>query len=325
MTYIPKSYGAQDVEPTAPRHSEAARAAYADAPALHADGACGVTDMPAMPGVSTATDVQKTMVYPRPRAYQQAPAFLQDAYQQDAYSQQACQQDAYSQQAYQQNAYQSEYNLPQNAAFPQNAYQQNAYQQQAYTQDAYQQEPSYEQPAMYPQEPRTQARVYQPQAAPRYDVPQTSRYASPQPAASPQRLQRAAVPSPQRPQHTPALAHGALNTVSSVSPSELLSALPFPLRHTLAFCCIALAWCLRMFSWAQVAVCVVSMIGFGPLRALVMYANLAVQSLVPQFLLGYAVIPTVFGGVLRGDLVFVAVLCACFDFLLQKLAYRLRQ
>lgn len=278
MTYIPKSYGAQDVEPTAPRHSEAARAAYADAPALRADGACGVTDMPAMPGVSTAPDVQKTMVYPRARAYQQAAAYTQDAYQ-----------------------------------------------QQVYTQDAYQQEPYYEQPAMYPQEPRTQVRVYQPQAAPRYDVPQTSRYASPQPAASPQRLQRAAVPSPQRPQHTPALAHGALNTVPSVSPSELLSALPFPLRHTLAFCCIALAWCLRMFSWAQVAVCVVSMIGFGPLRALVMYANLAVQSLVPQFLLGYAVIPTVFGGVLRGDLVFVAVLCACFDFLLQKLAYRLRQ
>ena len=293
MTYIPKSYGAQDVEPTAPRHSEAARAAYADAPALRADGACGVTDMPAMPGVSTAPDVQKTMVYPRARAYQQAPAFPQDAYQQDAYQQQV--------------------------------YTQDAYQQQVYTQDAYQQEPYYEQPEMYPQEPRTQARVYQPQAAPRYDVPQTSRYASPQPAASPQRLQRAAVPSPQRPQHTPALAHGALNTVPSVSPSELLSALPFPLRHTLAFCCIALAWCLRMFSWAQVAVCVVSMIGFGPLRALVMYANLAVQSLVPQFLLGYAVIPTVFGGVLRGDLVFVAVLCACFDFLLQKLAYRLRQ
>lgn len=278
MTYIPKSYGAQDVEPTAPRHSEAARAAYADAPALRADGACGVTDMPAMPGVSTAPDVQKTMVYPRARAYQQAPAFPQDAYQ-----------------------------------------------QQVYTQDAYQQEPYYEQPAMYPQEPRTQVRVYQPQAAPRYDMPQTSRYASPQPAASPQRLQRTPVPSPQRPQHTPALAHGALNTVPSVSPSELLSALPFPLRHVLAFCCIALAWCLRMFSWAQVAVCVVSMIGFGPLRALVMYANLAVQSLVPQFLLGYAVIPTVFGGVLRGDLVFVAVLCACFDFLLQKLVYRLRQ
>lgn len=316
MTYIPKSYGAQDVEPTAPRHSEAARAAHADAPALRADGACGVTDMPAMPGVSTAPDVQKTMVYPRARAYQQAPAFPQDAYQQDAYAQQA----------YQQDAYQSEYNLPQNAAFPQNAYQQDVYQQNTYQPEAvFQQEPSYEQPEMYPQEPRTQARVYQPQAAPRYDVPQTSRYASPQPAASPQRLQRAAVPSPQRPQHTPALAHGALNTVPSVSPSELLSALPFPLRHTLAFCCIALAWCLRMFSWAQVAVCVVSMIGFGPLRALVMYANLAVQSLVPQFLLGYAVIPTVFGGVLRGDLVFVAVLCACFDFLLQKLAYRLRQ
>lgn len=278
MTYIPKSYGAQDVEPTAPRHSEAARAVYADAPALRADEACGVTDMPAMPGVSTAHDVQKTMVYPRPRAYQQAAAYTQDAYQ-----------------------------------------------QQVYTQDAYQQEPYYEQPAMYPQEPRTQVRVYQPQAAPRYDMPQTSRYASPQPAASPQRLQRTPVPSPQRPQHTPALAHGALNTVPSVSPSELLSALPFPLRHVLAFCCIALAWCLRMFSWAQVAVCVVSMIGFGPLRALVMYANLAVQSLVPQFLLGYAVIPTVFGGVLRGDLVFVAVLCACFDFLLQKLVYRLRQ
>lgn len=288
MTYIPKSYGAQDVEPTAPRHSEAARAAYADAPALRADGACGVTDMPAMPGVSTAPDVQKTMVYPRARAYQQAAAYTQDAYQQQVYAQ-------------------------------------DAYQQQVYTQDAYQQEPYYEQPAMYPQEPRTQVRVYQPQAAPRYDMPQTSRYASPQPAASPQRLQRSAVPSPQRPQHTPALAHGALNTVPSVSPSELLSALPFPLRHVLAFCCIALAWCLRMFSWAQVAVCVVSMIGFGPLRALVMYANLAVQSLVPQFLLGYAVIPTVFGGVLRGDLVFVAVLCACFDFLLQKLAYRLRQ
>ena len=218
------------------------------------------------------------MVYPRARAYQQAAAYTQDAYQ-----------------------------------------------QQVYTQDAYQQEPYYEQPAMYPQEPRTQVRVYQPQAAPRYDMPQTSRYASPQPAASPQRLQRTPVPSPQRPQHTPALAHGALNTVPSVSPSELLSALPFPLRHVLAFCCIALAWCLRMFSWAQVAVCVVSMIGFGPLRALVMYANLAVQSLVPQFLLGYAVIPTVFGGVLRGDLVFVAVLCACFDFLLQKLVYRLRQ
>lgn len=300
MTYIPKSYGAQDVEPTSPRHSASARAVYADAPAARADEASNVPYMPTVP------DVQKTMVYPRPRAYQQAPAFLQDAYQQDAYSQQA----------YQQNAYQPEYNLPQNAAFPQNAYQPEA---------VFQQEPSYEQPEMYPQEPRTQARVYQPQAAPRYDVPQTSRYASPQPAASPQRLQRAAVPSPQRPQHTPALAHGALNTVPSVSPSELLSALPFPLRHTLAFCCIALAWCLRMFSWAQVAVCVVSMIGFGPLRALVMYANLAVQSLVPQFLLGYAVIPTVFGGVLRGDLVFVAVLCACFDFLLQKLAYRLRQ
>lgn len=277
MTYIPKSYGAQDVEPTAPRHSASARAVYADAPAFRADEASSV------PYVPTVPDAQKTMVYPRPRAYQQAAAYTQDAYQQDDY------------------------------------------QQEVYTQDAYQQEPSYEQPAMYPQEPRTQARVYQPQAAPRYDVPQTSRYASPQPAASPQRLQRAAVPSPQRPQHTPALAHGALNTVSSVSPSELLSALPFPLRHTLAFCCIALAWCLRMFSWAQVAVCVVSMIGFGPLRALVMYANLAVQSLVPQFLLGYAVIPTVFGGVLRGDLVFVAVLCACFDFLLQKLAYRLRQ
>lgn len=316
MTYIPKSYGAQDVEPTAPRHSEAARAAYADAPALRADGACGVTDMPAMPGVSTAPDVQKTMVYPRARAYQQAPAFPQDAYQQDAYAQQA----------YQQDAYQSEYNLPQNAAFPQNAYQQDVYQQNTYQPEAvFQQEPYYEQPAMYPQEPRTQVRVYQPQAAPRYDMPQTSRYASPQPAASPQRLQRTPVPSPQRPQHTPALAHGALNTVPSVSPSELLSALPFPLRHVLAFCCIALAWCLRMFSWAQVAVCVVSMIGFGPLRALVMYANLAVQSLVPQFLLGYAVIPTVFGGVLRGDLVFVAVLCACFDFLLQKLVYRLRQ
>lgn len=277
MTYIPKSYGAQDVEPTSPRHSASARVVYADAPAARADEASSV------PYVPTVPDVQKTMVYPRPRAYQQAAAYTQDAYQQDAY------------------------------------------QQQVYTQDAYQQEYYYEQPAMYPQEPRTQARVYQPQAAPRYDVPQTSRYASPQPAASPQRLQRAAVPSPQRPQHTPALAHGALNTVPSVSPSELLSALPFPLRHTLAFCCIALAWCLRMFSWAQVAVCVVSMIGFGPLRALVMYANLAVQSLVPQFLLGYAVIPTVFGGVLRGDLVFVAVLCACFDFLLQKLAYRLRQ
>ena len=170
---------------------------------------------------------------------------------------------------------------------------------------------------MYPQEPRTQARMYQPQAAPRY--------AQPQPAASPQRLQRAAVPSPQRPQRTPAPAQNAFNTVPSASPSELLSSLPFPLRHVLALCCIALAWCLRVFSWAQVAVCVVSMIGFGPLRALVMYANLAVQSLVPQFLLGYAVIPTVFGGVLRGDLVFVAVLCACFDFLLQRLAYRLRQ
>lgn len=272
MTYIPKSYGAQDVEPTSPRHSASARAVYADAPAFRADEASSV------PYVPTVPDAQKTMVYPRPRAYQQAAAYTQDAYQQEVY-----------------------------------------------TQDAYQQEPYYEQPAMYLQEPRTQARVYQPQAAPHYDVPQTSRYASPQPAASPQRLQRAAVPSPQRPQHTPALAHGALNTVPSVSPSELLSALPFPLRHTLAFCCIALAWCLRMFSWAQVAVCVVSMIGFGPLRALVMYANLAVQSLVPQFLLGYAVIPTVFGGVLRGDLVFVAVLCACFDFLLQKLAYRLRQ
>ena len=283
MTYIPKSYGAQDVEPTAPRHSEAARAAYADAPALRADGACGVTDMPAMPGVSTAPDVQKTMVYPRARAYQQAPAFPQDAYQQDAY------------------------------------------QQQVYTQDAYQQEPYYEQPAMYLQEPRTQARMYQPQPAPRYDMPQTPRYAQPQSAASPQRLQRAAVPSPQRPQRTPVPAQNAFNTVPSASPSELLSALPFPLRHVLALCCIALAWCLRVFSWAQVAVCVVSMIGFGPLRALVMYANLAVQSLVPQFLLGYAVIPTVFGGVLRGDLVFVAVLCACFDFLLQKLAYRLRQ
>lgn len=272
MTYIPKSYGAQDVEPTSPRHSASARAVYADAPAARADEASSV------PYVPTVPDVQKTMVYPRPRAYQQAAAYTQDAYQ-----------------------------------------------QQVYTQDAYQQEPYYEQPAMYPQEPRTQARMYQPQAAPRYDVPQTPRYAQPQPATSPQRLQRAAVPSPQRPQRTPVPAESAFNTVPSASPSELLSALPFPLRHVLALCCIALAWCLRVFSWAQVAVCVVSMIGFGPLRALVMYANLAVQSLVPQFLLGYAVIPTVFGGVLRGDLVFVAVLCACFDFLLQKLAYRLRQ
>ncbi len=277
MTYIPKSYGAQDVEPTSPRHSASARAAYADAPVPRADEASNV------PYVPTVSDVQKTMVYPRPRAYQQAAAYTQDAYQQDAY------------------------------------------QQQAYTQDAYQQEPYYEQPAMYPQEPRTQARMYQPQAAPRYAQPQTPRYAQPQPAASPQRLQRAAVPSPQRPQRTPAPAQNAFNTVPSASPSELLSSLPFPLRHVFALCCIALAWCLRVFSWAQVAVCVVSMIGFGPLRALVMYANLAVQSLVPQFLLGYAVIPTVFGGVLRGDLVFVAVLCACFDFLLQKLAYRLRQ
>lgn len=277
MTYIPKSYGAQDVEPTSPRHSASARAVYADAPAARADEASSV------PYVPTVPDVQKTMVYSRPRAYQQAAAYTQDAYQQDAY------------------------------------------QQQVYTQDAYQQEPYYEQPAMYPQEPRTQARMYQPQPAPRYDVPQTPRYAQPQSAASPQRLQRAAVPSPQRPQRTPVPAQNAFNTVPSASPSELLSALPFPLRHVLALCCIALAWCLRVFSWAQVAVCVVSMIGFGPLRALVMYANLAVQSLVPQFLLGYAVIPTVFGGVLRGDLVFVAVLCACFDFLLQKLAYRLRQ
>ena len=259
MTYIPKSYGAQDVEPTSPRHNASARAVYADAPAFRADEASSV------PYVPTVPDVQKTMVYPR--AYQQAAAYTQDAYQ-----------------------------------------------QQVYTQDAYQQEPYYEQPAMYPQEPRTQARMYQPQPAPRYDVPQTPRYAQPQPATS-----------PQRPQRTPVPAQSAFNTVPSASPSEILSALPFPLRHTLAFCCIALAWCLRMFSWAQVAVCVVSMIGFGPLRALVMYANLAVQSLVPQFLLGYAVIPTVFGGVLRGDLVFVAVLCACFDFLLQKLAYRLRQ
>lgn len=272
MTYIPKSYGAQDVEPTSPRHSASARAVYADAPAARADEASSV------PYVPTVPDVQKTMVYPRPRAYQQAAAYTQDAYQ-----------------------------------------------QQVYTQDAYQQEPYYEQPAMYPQEPRTQARMYQPQPAPRYDVPQTPRYAQPQPATSPQRLQRAAVPSPQRPQRTPVPAQSAFNTVPSASPSEILSALPFPLRHVLALCCIALAWCLRVFSWAQVAVCVVSMIGFGPLRALVMYANLAVQSLVPQFLLGYAVIPTVFGGVLRGDLVFVAVLCACFDFLLQKLAYRLRQ
>lgn len=277
MTYIPKSYGAQDVEPTSPRHSASARAVYADAPAFRADEASSV------PYVPTVPDVQKTMVYPRPRAYQQAAAYTQDAYQQDAY------------------------------------------QQQVYTQDAYQQEPYYEQPAMYPQEPRAQARMYQPQPAPRYDVPQTPRYAQPQPATSPQRLQRAAVPSPQRPQRTPVPAQSAFNTVPSASPSEILSALPFPLRHVLALCCIALAWCLRVFSWAQVAVCVVSMIGFGPLRALVMYANLAVQSLVPQFLLGYAVIPTVFGGVLRGDLVFVAVLCACFDFLLQKLAYRLRQ
>lgn len=269
MTYIPKSYGAQDVEPTSPRHSASARAVYADAPVPCADEASNV------PYVPTVSDVQKTMVYPRPRAYQQTAAYTQDAYQQDAY------------------------------------------QQQAYTQDAYQQEPYYEQPAMYPQEPRTQARMYQPQAAPRY--------AQPQPAASPQRLQRVPAASPQRPQRTPAPAQNAFNTVPSVSPSELLSALPFPLRHVLALCCIALAWCLRVFSWAQVAVCVVSMIGFGPLRALVMYANLAVQSLVPQFLLGYAVIPTVFGGVLRGDLVFVAVLCACFDFLLQRLAYRLRQ
>lgn len=277
MTYIPKSYGAQDVEPTSPRHSASARAVYADAPAARADEASNVPYMPTVPGV------QKTMVYPRPRAYQQAAAYTQDAYQQDAH------------------------------------------QQQVYTQDAYQQEPYYEQPAMYLQEPRTQARMYQPQPAPRYDMPQTPRYAQPQSAASPQRLQRAAVPSPQRPQRTPVPAQNAFNTVPSASPSELLSALPFPLRHVLALCCIALAWCLRVFSWAQVAVCVVSMIGFGPLRALVMYVNLAVQSLVPQFLLGYAVIPTVFGGVLRGDLVFVAVLCACFDFLLQKLAYRLRQ
>lgn len=272
MTYIPKSYGAQDVETTSPRHSASARAVYADEPVPRADEASNV------PYVPTVPDVQKTMVYPRPRAHQQAAAYTQDAYQ-----------------------------------------------QQAYTQDAYQQEYYYEQPAMYPQEPRTQARMYQPQAAPRYAQPQTPRYVQPQPAASPQRLQRAAVPSPQRPQRTPAPAQSAFNTVPSASPSELLSALPFPLRHVLALCCIALAWCLRMFSWAQVAVCVVSMIGFGPLRALVMYANLTVQSLVPRFLLGYAVIPTVFGGVLRGDLVFVAVLCACFDFLLQKLAYRLRQ
>ena len=299
MTYIPKSYGAQDVEPTSPRHSASARAVYADAPVPRADEASNV------PYVPTVSDVQKTMVYPRPRAYQQTAAYTQDAYQQDAYQQQAYTQDAYQQDAYQQQAY------------TQDAYQQDAYQQQAYTQDAYQQEYYYEQPAMYPQEPRTQARMYQPQAAPRY--------AQPQPAASPQRLQRAAVPSPQRPQRTPAPAQNAFNTVPSASPSELLSSLPFPLRHVLALCCIALAWCLRVFSWAQVAVCVVSMIGFGPLRALVMYANLAVQSLVPQFLLGYAVIPTVFGGVLRGDLVFVAVLCACFDFLLQRLAYRLRQ
>lgn len=262
MTYIPKSYGAQDVETTSPRHSASARAVYADEPVPRADEASNV------PYVPTVPDVQKTMVYPRPRAHQQAAAYTQDAYQQEYY---------------------------------------------------------YEQPAMYPQEPRTQARMYQPQAAPRYAQPQTPRYVQPQPAASPQRLQRAAVPSPQRPQRTPAPAQSAFNTVPSASPSELLSALPFPLRHVLALCCIALAWCLRMFSWAQVAVCVVSMIGFGPLRALVMYANLAVQSLVPRFLLGYAVIPTVFGGVLRGDLVFVAVLCACFDFLLQKLAYRLRQ
>lgn len=84
-----------------------------------------------------------------------------------------------------------------------------------------------------------------------------------------------------------------------------------------------IAGLLRIYSWLLAAVCLVSTFGFSIGRAFILDTILIAQAPIPRVLLGYMVVPSIFGGVVRGDLVVLACLAACIDYVCLRWAWRL--
>lgn len=84
-----------------------------------------------------------------------------------------------------------------------------------------------------------------------------------------------------------------------------------------------IAGLLRIYAWLLAGVCLVSTFGFSIGRAFILDIILITQAPIPRVLLGYMVVPSIFGGVVRGDLIVLACISACLDYFCMKWAWRL--
>lgn len=85
-----------------------------------------------------------------------------------------------------------------------------------------------------------------------------------------------------------------------------------------------LAIVFRVLAWAIVALVVADAVAPAGPRAWLLAPNELVSALVPKPLLGLGVVPTPFGGALRGDFVALAIVLLVLDWICCRLSASLR-